>query len=126
MEIEEVLVARRAVGGRRAEIGEIFRFSRRSRDRLDDEIDVGELVERGCRVDAADRPFSLGFVDAAGSDLAREIAVDGGETRLDAILADVVKEHRIAGKRADMGDAVAHLASPDHPDLRHRRCHLRP
>ena len=36
---------------------------------------------------------------------------------LDAVGGDVVEQHVEAGERADMGDAVAHLAGADHADF---------
>ena len=40
-----------------------------------------------------------------------------GERRPAGVPAHVVEQHLVAGERADMGDAVAHLAGPDHADL---------
>ena len=55
--------------------------------------------------------------DALAADLARHVAVDGGERLLEARRRDVVEHDRNAGERADMGDAVAHLARADDADL---------
>ena len=85
---------------------------------------LGERLERRRRLDPADGGLALRLLDAAGGDLAREIAVDRGETRLDALLADVVQEHLVAGQRADMGDAAAHLARADHAYLVQLRRHF--
>ena len=67
--------------------------------------------------DALDRSLAFLVADALLADLTRQIAVDGGERRGDAVGRDVVEQDVIAGQRADMGDAVAHLAGADDPDL---------
>ncbi|GJE44882.1 hypothetical protein AEGHOMDF_4074 [Methylobacterium soli] len=49
-------------------------------------------------------------------DLAREVAVDGGEARLDPRPLAVVQQDIEARHRADLGDAAAHLTRTDDPD----------
>ncbi len=85
--------------------------------RLDHQIAIAELVDRIGGRDALDRRLAFFVADALAADLARQIAIDGGNPRTDAVGDDVVQQHVEAGQRADMGDAVAHLAGADHADL---------
>jgi hypothetical protein len=55
--------------------------------------------------------------DALAADLARHVAVDRRQRLLEARRGDIVDHDRDAGQRADVGDAVAHLARADDPDL---------
>ncbi len=91
--------------------------------RLDDEIAVAEIGERIGRRDALDRGLALLVADALAADLARQVAVDGGNALRDPVGDDVVEQNVIAGQRADMGDAVAHLAGADDADLANGRSH---
>ena len=119
IEIDDVLVARIASGfSRRTEVDEdlaldVLLLGRR----LDDEIAVAERVERFRRRDVLERRLRVLFLDDVLGDLARHVAVDGREPGLDAVGRDVVERHGKAGERADMGDAVAHLAGADHADF---------
>ena len=127
IEMDEVLVARmaRRAAERRRDRRRLLRFTAWfSADRLDGEVHVGELIERQRGLDLIDRPFSIHLGDAAGCDLAGEVAVDGRKARLDAFLAHIVEGDGVAGERTDMGDAVAHLAGSNYPDLRHCLSHL--
>ena len=126
IEIDEVLVPTMVCRlERRAQRGEDFALDVLLLGRrLDHQIAIAELVERVGGRDALDRRLALFVADALAADLARQVAVDGGNPLGDAVGDDVVEQHVKAGQRADMGDAVAHLAGADHADLangmRHR------
>ena len=81
IEIEEVFVARMASGFSSGQSSaKILRFTASfSVDRLDHEVGRRRALERRRRLDAAERRLAVGLGDAAGGDLAREVAVDGGE-----------------------------------------------
>ncbi len=84
---------------------------------FDDKVAVTELFERIGRRDALERVLALLVADALAADLARQIAVDGGECGRDAVGRNVVEQDMIAGQRTNVGDTVAHLARADDPDL---------
>ena len=85
---------------------DLFFFGRR----LDHQVAVAEIVQRLRRRDALERGLALLVGDALAADLARQIAADDGEPFGNALGDDVVEQHVKTGQRADMGDAVAHLA----------------
>src|SRR5690606_19172255 len=91
--------------------------------RLDDEVAGRESVDIDGRLDAGDGRLAVFLADAAGMNLAGEIAVDRGEALADAVLREVVDEDLVAGKRADMGDTIAHLTGPDDADRRNGGAH---
>jgi hypothetical protein len=49
--------------------------------------------------------------------VARQVAIDGRQPGLDALLGDVVKADVVASDRANMRDAVAHLTGADDADF---------
>ena len=61
-------------------------------------------------------PQTLGhllFGDQVAMDLAVHVTADRLDRLFELVLGDVVQKHLIAAKRADMSDAVAHLAGAD-------------
>ena len=92
--------------------------------RLDDEIAVAEFSERVGGRDALDRGLALLVADALATDLPCQVAVDGRQSCRDAVGGDVVEQNVIARQRADVGDAVAHLAGADDADLVNGMRHL--
>ena len=61
----------------------------------------------------AERRLALALADRVLGDLARHVAVDGGDAGLDAVFRHVVERDLEAGERAYMGDAAAHLTGAD-------------
>src|SRR5207302_4989276 len=57
------------------------------------------------------------LADALTADLPGHVAVDGGDPGFDAVGRHVVELDVVAGKRADMGDAAAHLPGADYADF---------
>src|SRR5262249_4915544 len=90
---------------------------------LDHEIAIAESVELLGRRDAPQRRLAILLADQILAHLARHVAVDGGQARLDAVERDVVEQHGEAGKRAHMSNAVAHLTGTDHTDLANVELH---
>ena len=125
MEIDEVLVPTMAAGLRmRTERAEnlaldVFLLG----GGFDHEIAVAEIGQRVRRADPLHRRFALIVGDALPADLARQIAADGGDAFGNALDDDIVEQNVKARERADMGDAVAHLACADHADLADRMRH---
>jgi hypothetical protein len=56
------------------------------------------------------------LADRALGDLARQVAVDGRQRRLDAVLGESWSTDVEPGHGRDMGDAIAHLACADDAD----------
>ena len=119
IEIDDVLVATMASGlSDGAQIREDLALDVLLLGRgLDHQIAVGQRVVFLRRRDLRERVLARVLGDALLGDLTRHVAVDGRQTRLDAIGRHVVEHDRIARQRADMGNAVAHLPGADHADI---------
>ena len=85
---------------------------------FDDEIAIRQFFIGACSANARQSGIALGFGQFAGLHAPGEIAVDGGEARLDALRGNIVERDVIAGKGANMGDAVAHLTGANDADFR--------
>jgi len=55
--------------------------------------------------------------NALAAHLPRQVALDGGDARLDPVGRHVVELDFKAGQRAHMGNTAAHLPCADHPNL---------
>ena len=119
IEIDEVLEARMAPGFRCGiSFLKISRFTVLLLGRrLDHEVAVAEPLVVGAGRDALQRRGLVLVRDLAARDLAGDVAVDAPAiARSSALGVDIAEPHVIAGERADMGDAVAHLAGADDAD----------
>ncbi|ORE92369.1 hypothetical protein ATO13_15644 [Stappia sp. 22II-S9-Z10] len=87
--------------------------------RLDDEVDVRQLVEIFGRVDLVDRGFAVGILDPAGGDLTGHVAGNRGEAGLDPLAGHIVQIHVVAREGRDVRDSVAHLTGADDADASH-------
>ncbi len=67
--------------------------------------------------DALERRLAVVFADRALLHLPGHVAVDGGEAGIDAVSQMSLSATSIAGERADLGDAAAHLSGADDADL---------
>ena len=119
IEIDDVFVAKIAVRLQgRAELGKNLAFDLLVLGRgFDDEVAIAEGVEVERGRDPVQSRVACRRLELFAFDLAREIACDGGKTGIDARFRDIVEGDIDAGQRADLGDARAHLAGPDHPIL---------
>ena len=115
---EEVVVARMAPGLQISSrfsksvvlIGEVLG------DRLDDEVDVPEVVERGGAAHPAEHLGLLLLGGPAALDLLVEVLRDGGDDAVDLVLAATGEEHVVAGLGEDLDDAGGHRAGADDAD----------
>src|SRR5580693_10569525 len=82
--------------------------------RLDDEIALAELVEGRGYLNAIEDRLALRFAHLSLGHLARQMAVDGRESRVNPLLGDVGERDDHSCLSGDLGDAGAHLASADH------------
>src|SRR5271163_4722962 len=83
---------------------------------LDHHVAIVEkrIIESGG--DARQCGLLFGFLDSAAGDLARQVALDRRAPALHRVVVDIDHHDIEAGKRADMGDAAAHLPSADNAD----------
>ena len=86
------------------------------RRRFDREIDIAELGKRCGRADAFEGRVAGLLGNHLAVDLAVQVALDGLETRFQTLCGDVVQKHVEPGQRADVRNAVTHLACADDPD----------
>ncbi len=87
--------------------------------RLDDEVAISEQRVVCAGDDTRHRRLLVGFADLAAADLANKIAIDRLYGPLERGGIDVAHPHIEARKRANMGDAAAHLAGADDADRLH-------
>ena len=92
--------------------------------RLDHQIAVAELVESRGDVDALEDRLALRFVHLPPRHLARQVAIDGRERGVDALLGDVVEGDVQSRLSRDLGDAGAHLPGADDADRLYVECHI--
>ncbi len=83
---------------------------------LDHEIAVCELVERGGVLNAIEDRLTARLVQLPPCDLARQMAVDRRQRRVDPLLRHVVEKNVHAGLGDDLSDAGPHLPRADDPD----------
>ena len=122
IEIDEVLEAMIASGfSERTELGENLALDLLILGRgLDDEVAVGEILEasrRSLMRASAGACARLRVIWLRARPGAGQVAVDRGDRRLDALLGNVVHARRRSRQRADLRDAVAHLARADDADF---------
>jgi hypothetical protein len=89
-----------------------FAFGRR----LDHEVGRSHVGQLQCGANAAHRLRFRVLGDLAAPDLPAEVLLDQRDRAVERLLADVGHDDVIARQRADMRDAVAHLARPDDAD----------
>ena len=92
--------------------------------RLDHQIAVTELVESRGDMDAVENRPALRIVHLPLGHLARQVAIDGRERGVDALLGDVVEGDLQSRLRRDLGDAGAHLPGADDADRLDVECHI--
>ena len=82
--------------------------------RLDDDVAIVKRGVLGRRSDPLVRHCPRGIVETVAFDVARQRGIDIGQGLFDAVFGNIVKIDLEPGDRADLGDALAHLACADH------------
>ena len=90
---------------------------------LDHQIAVAELIEGPGHLNAIEDRLTLRVVDLPFGHLARQMAVDGRQGGVDALLGDVRQRDGHACLGGHLGDAGAHLAGADHANRLDVECH---
>ena len=126
IEIDEVFEATMASGLRneRSAVKILRLTSSFSDGRLDHEIAIGELVEGAGDLNAVEDRLALRFVHLPLGNLARQVAVDGRQSRVDALLRDVVEGNGQSRLSRNLSDAGAHLPRADDADRLDTDCHV--
>jgi hypothetical protein len=83
---------------------------------LDHQVGLAEIGQLQRGADPRQRGVPVACGDLLARDLAVEVLFDQGDRAVQRFLADVGHQNVVAGQRGHMGDAVAHLTGPDHPD----------
>ncbi len=89
---------------------------------FDHQLRILEHAVVGADADPAQGGELVVFAEGALAHLAVEVLADGGQGLFQGALGDVQQGHVKARLGADLGDAVAHGAGADHPDI--RKIHL--
>jgi hypothetical protein len=84
--------------------------------RLDGQVGRADGLQALGRRDAGQGRLHGGVVDDAAADLAGQVLLDEGQTRVDPLARDVMETHVVAGEGDDMRDAGPHLARADDAD----------
>ena len=86
-------------------------------DRLDHEVDVGQVVERGGAGEPAEHLVAVRLLELAALDRLVERALDGRPHAVDLGLGPADVQHVVARLGEDLDDAGGHGAGADHADL---------
>jgi hypothetical protein len=91
--------------------------ARALRDRLDDEVRVGEVpVLEGGR-DASARGVGVGLLDAALLDRPRQLLLDPADAAVEPVLIDLADDDLEPRLGRYLRDAMTHQAAAEHADL---------
>ena len=93
---------------------------------FDDQIAFGQVVKVFTGADPVQGSNALLFGDDRLINLARHIAIDRRQTRVDLVDGDVIQHDVVAGERTDMRNAVAHLPGADNTDFSDIETHVGP